>query len=192
MHLSRESGPYYDDGIASPTGSSRPNPRTISNEVFAQHTTTPNSKRSDFLWTWGQFLDHDLSLTEGAEEFLPVAVPAGDPQFDPQGTGQAIIPFGRALFDHATGTGTGNPRLQINEITGYIDGSMIYGSDALRAAWLRAGTGGRLKTTPSAVGDLLPFNDGTQPNAGSPEKPNLSTELFVAGDIRANEQPTLC
>jgi peroxidase len=45
--------------------------------------------------------------------------------------------------------------------------------------------------TPNSLGDLLPFNDGTQPNAGSPEVPDFSTSLFVAGDIRANEQPTL-
>jgi hypothetical protein len=33
--------------------------------------------------------------------------------------------------------------------------------------------------------------DGTIFNAGSPEEPNFSTSLFVAGDIRVNEQPTL-
>ena len=32
-------------------------------------------------------------------------------------------------------------------------------------------------------GDLLPFNDGSQDNAGG-----SSTNLFVAGDVRANEQ----
>ena len=40
-------------------------------------------------------------------------------------------------------------------------------------------------------GDLLPFNDGSQPNAGQSELPNLSKDFFVAGDIRANEQPGL-
>jgi peroxidase len=119
-------------------------------------------------------------------------VPAGDPVFDPDGTGTAIIPFRRAIFDPATGTSHWNPRQQINEITGFIDGSTVYGSDPERAAWLREGTGGRLRITPSPVGDLLPYNDGTQPNAGSPEAPDFSTTLFVAGDIRSNEQPTLC
>jgi peroxidase len=45
--------------------------------------------------------------------------------------------------------------------------------------------------THTAVGDLAPFNDGTVGNAGSPERPDLSTTLFIAGDIRINEQPTL-
>ena len=48
-----------------------------------------------------------------------------------------------------------------------------------------------LKVTSTAQGDLLPYNDGTIPNAGTPEKPDLSTASFVAGDIRVNEQPTL-
>lgn len=191
-HLLRESGPFYDDGVASPTGADRPNPRTLSNEVFAQDGSVPNPSRSDFLWTWGQFLDHDLGLTEGVEEFLPVEVPTGDPVFDPESTGTARIPFRRALFDHATGTGPGNPRRQVNQVTGYIDASNVYGSDATRASWLRTGVGGLLRTSSRPGGDLLPYNDGTQPNAGSPEVPDLSTDLFVAGDIRANEQPTLC
>jgi hypothetical protein len=192
IHLLRESGPYYADRISEPTGGNRPNPRNVSNALFAQTDSTPNPNLSDFMWTWGQFLDHDFSLTEGGDEPLPIAVPVGDPVFDPDFTGAAIIPFTRAVFDPDTGDSSANPRQQINQITAFIDGSNVYGSDEARAAWLREGVGGRLKVTPSAVGDLLPYNDGSQPNAGSPEVPDLSTELFVAGDIRANEQPTLC
>jgi peroxidase len=190
--LERESGPYYADGISAPTGTERPNPRVASNAIFSQDASIPNPNFSDFMWTWGQFVDHDIGLTEGAAEPLPIPVPIGDPIFDPEGTGTAIIPFARAVFDPATGTSRRNPRQQVNEITSFLDGSTVYGSDAARAAWLREGKGGRLKVTLSPVGDLLPYNDGTQPNAGSPEVPDLSTDLFVAGDIRANEQPTLC
>jgi peroxidase len=184
------SGAHYADGISSPAGPGRPGPRAVSNAVFAQDESLPNARGlSDFVWAWGQFVDHDLGLTEGLREPLPIPVPPGDPFFDPLGTGTQTIPFHRSLFDAATGTAT--PREQINEITAYLDASNVYGSTAERAAWLREWTGGRLKVTSSPVGDLLPFNDGTQPNAGSPEVPDFSTTLFVAGDIRANEQPTL-
>jgi len=184
------SGAHYADGLSSPAGPARPSPRAISNAIFAQDGSLPNAHGlSDVVWAWGQFLDHDLGLTEGVGAPLPIAVPAGDAFFDPLGTGTQVIPFRRSIFDPTTGTTS--PRQQVNEITAYIDASNVYGSTPERASWLRAGVGGRLKVTSASVGDLLPFNDGTQPNAGAPEVPDFSTTLFVAGDIRANEQPVL-
>ncbi len=183
------SGAHYADGISAMAGAGRPSPR-VASDLFAQTTSIPSRiGLSDYIWTWGQFLDHDLDLTEGTAESAPVAVPAGDPFFDPSNTGTQVIPFHRGLFDPTTGFTT--PRQQVNEITGFIDGSNVYGSSDARAQWLRTMSGGTLKVTATPVGRMLPFNDGTQPNAGSPEKPNLSTTLFVSGDIRVNEQPTL-
>jgi peroxidase len=188
--LRGSSGAHYADGLSSPAGADRPSARVVSNAIFAQDGPLPNARGlSDFVWAWGQFVDHDLSLTEAVGESLPIPVPSGDPFFDPLFTGVQTMPFRRSVFDAATGTTT--PRAQINEITAYLDGSNVYGSTPRRAAWLRTGVGGLLKVTPTPLGDLLPFNDGTQPNAGSPEVPDLATDLFVAGDIRANEQPTL-
>jgi len=191
VHLLRgSSGPHYGDGISTLNGASRPSPRAITQAIFAQSGSIPSrTGLSDFIWTWGQFLDHDLSLTEGSAESAPIAIPAGDPAFDPANTGTQVMPFHRGTFDPTTGNAT--PREQVNQLTGFIDGSMVYGSSDNRATWLRTMSGGRLKVSTSATGDLLPFNDGEQPNAGSPEKPDLSTSLFVAGDIRSNEQPTL-
>ena len=184
------SGAHYADGLFALAGETRPSPRAVSDAIFDQRVSIPSrTGLSDFIWTWGQFLDHDLDLTEAKGESEPIPVPAGDPFFDPLFTGTQTIAFHRSLYDPATGS-TG-PREQLNEVTAFIDASNVYGSTPARTAWLRAGIGGRLKVTPTAVGDLLPFNDGTQPNAGSPEAPNLSTTFFVAGDIRANEQPTL-
>ncbi|HEX3759033.1 MAG TPA: peroxidase family protein [Kofleriaceae bacterium] len=194
-HLLREaSGMHYTDGISAMARANGPSARAVSNAVFPQQGSLPSHLGiSDYIWTFGQFLDHDLGLTEGAafdgrtDAFIPI--PTGDVFFDPFATGTQVMPFHRGLFDGSTGITT--PRLQINELTSYIDGSNIYGSDDQRTAWLRSGTGGKLKVTHTSVGDLAPFNDGTQGNAGSPERPDLSTSLFVAGDIRINEQPTL-
>lgn len=190
--LRGSSGAHYSDGISALGGAGRPSPRAVSNALFKQTGSIPNGDGiSDFIWTWGQFLDHDLSLTEGANELTPVPVPLCDEYLDTLCTGTQEIPFRRSVYDPSTGTSSANPRQQFNEITGYQDGSNVYGSDPVRAHWLRTLQGGKLKVTHTAYGDLLPYNDGTQPNAGSPEKPDLSTNLFVAGDIRANEQPTL-
>lgn len=194
-HLLREaSGSHYTDGISAMPRQNGASAREVSNAVFTQVGSFPNHiGMSDYIWTFGQFLDHDFGLTEGAafdgrtDAFIKI--PKGDRFFDPAGTGTQLMSFHRGMFDGSTGITT--PREQINEITGYIDGSNVYGSDDARTAFLRSGSGGKLKVQHTAVGDMAPFNDGTQGNAGSPERPDPSTSLFVAGDIRVNEQPTL-
>lgn len=174
----------YADGIEALAGGERPSPREISNVVGAQYELRPNSVgASDVLWQWGQFLDHDLDLTDGTDPPEPadIAVPTGDPYFDPNATGTAVITFNRSVYVPHTGTSPANPRQQMNEITGWIDASNVYGSDPERAAALRTNDGtGRLRTS---AGNLLPFNTGGLPNAGGP-----SSSLFLAGDVRANEQ----
>jgi len=156
----------------------------VSNTVCIQEGDNENPLgATDFLWQWGQFVDHDIDLTDGTipPESAAIAVPIGDPYFDPDGTGAATIAFNRSLYDANTGTGPENSRQQINEISSWIDASNVYGSDAERAAALRTQDGtGRLKTSD---GNLLPFNMAGLPNAGGD-----SAALFLAGDVRANEQ----
>jgi hypothetical protein len=181
----------YADGIAMPARMDMPSPRALSNALCSQSANIVNDRDlSDWVWQWGQFIDHDITLSEFMQpiEPLPIAIPAGDPMFDPDGTGAHIIPLDRSVYDPESGTGVDRPRQQINQLTAFIDGSQVYGSSEQRAQWLRLGRGGRLKTS---AGDLLPFNDGSQVNAGPGGLPSHDTSLFVAGDIRANEQPGL-
>lgn len=182
--LKRMAAANYSDGLATMTWPGRPGPREISNAVVAQNAHRPNAAgASDFLWQWGQFLDHDIDLTEAGHPAEPAAipVPAGDPFFDPTYTGTAVIAFSRSIYDPASGASPWYPRRQMNQITGWIDGSNVYGSSEERAEALRAFDGsGRLATSP---GDLLPFNTYGLPNAGG-----AGADLFLAGDVRANEQ----
>lgn len=175
--------PDYENGSWTPAGDNRPNVRDISNTVAAQEKPIYNEKSaSDFIWQWGQFIDHDIDLTEGADPLEPfhIQIPTGDPAFDPQSTGTLQMSLNRSTYDPATGTDSKNPRQQMNQITAFIDASMVYGSDLLRAASLRANDGtGRLKIS---QGNLLPFSTTSLPNQGGP-----APTLFVAGDVRANE-----
>src|SRR5262249_48587153 len=124
---------------------------------------------SAMIYGWGQFLDHDLDLTTGASPREPfnIPVPRGDPTFDPNNTGTQVIPFGRSKSVPGTGTSTSNPRQQPNEITAFIDASMVYGSSDAVASALRTHVGGLLKTSPGKDGmigtqdDLLPYNNTT-------------------------------
>ncbi len=176
--LLRVADAAYTDGVSSLAGADRPDARTVSNELAADVSETALNDRdmSAFIYVWGQFVDHDIDLTEppttGAEE-ADIAVPIGDPQFDPDSTGTQTIDFTRSRYDTATGTSTSNPREQINEITSWIDGSIVYGSDKATADSLRTFVGGQLKTS---AGNLLPVDsDGS----------------FLAGDVRANENVEL-
>ncbi|WP_448551504.1 peroxidase family protein [Thalassotalea montiporae] len=186
-HLARWAVADYEDGIASLAGAARPSARVVSNNIHAQEDgeIIPNTfGTTDFLWQWGQFLDHDIGVTDGVEEAADIAVPRGDTYFDPRGTGEQTILFSRALFDHNTGTDQSNPREQENELTAWIDGSMIYGSDDERALALRVSEQSPYLAT--SEGNLLPFNINGQTNANAFAVDD--EQLFLAGDIRANEQ----
>ncbi len=166
------SGYEYGDSFSSPNDLDLPNPRDISNKIFSQNGDIYNhSNLSNFLWVWGQFLDHDINLTQEGHESYNIDVPRGDIYFDPYGTGEQQIAFTRSGYADGSGTGTDNPRLQVNKITAFIDASNVYGSTADKEAALK-GEGGKLKVSEE---NLLPTINGEH----GPE--------FLAGDIRANE-----
>ncbi|BAY84583.1 putative heme peroxidase [Calothrix parasitica NIES-267] len=177
----------YSNGFSTPTGQNRPNPRTISNAISQQQEDIPDPNGlTNLTWGFGQLLDHDLSLTPDSNRPINIQVPTGDPFLDPQGNGNVVIGVDDSLFIEGTGTDPSNPRQLPNEITAFIDGSNIYGSDEERTKFLRSNQGGKLKVS---EGNLLPFNDGTVEN-DNPTRQD-PTELFVAGDVRANENTVL-
>ncbi len=169
----------YADGSGLPSGGGEPSARAISNAIFAQDHLVPCSRNvSDYLWQWGQFIDHDMDLTPAASPLEPfdVAIPAGDPWFDPNNTGTQSMEMDRSFYQMINGV-----RQQMNSDTAFIDASQVYGSDAARAQELRTLDGtGRLKTS---AGNLLPYNLHGFPNAPSPDP-----SFFLAGDVRSNEQ----
>ena len=173
----------YGDGTGTPAGADRKSPREISNLVSAQTGTfIENSQRvSGFLWQWGQFVDHDMSLTRVANpaERFDIPVPKGDPQFDPRGLGDKAMPFQRSSFGIVNLI-----RQQINANSAFIDGSVVYGCGNQISQDLRTLDGtGHLKTSDN---NLLPFNVN-----GLPNQPDPSATFFLAGDVRANENSGL-
>ncbi len=168
----------YGDGISTPAGANRPNPRDISNAFNTQPGLAFDERGlSDFVWQWGQFIDHDTTLTLATTSpmFIDVTSPS-DPLFP-------FIPMFRSDYDFNTGTSLDNPRQQFNEITSYLDASMVYGSDEHRADVLREHKGGRMKMGPD---NLMMRNEPRLENDNPGNEPHPS--MFLAGDRRANEQ----
>ena len=157
---------HFADGVSA-LRTDLPNARTVSNLVVAgDGATTPNAEGlSGMMYAWGQFIDHDINLTLSDNvTHIDIAVPADDP------TLSGSISLTRSVINPLTGV-AGTPAVTTNNVTGWIDGSMVYGSDEVTAAGLR-GADGRLLTS---AGDNLPIVDGA----------------YVAGDIRVQENPDL-
>ena len=192
--ISRWMLPDFADGIGAPAGAFRPNARVVSNEIFSQPQRMENTAGfSEFFWAFGQLIDHDVNLVSSDPlEPLPVKVPLNDAYFEPN----SLLPFFRSRVAPGYGEQNGNSREYLNEVTAFLDGSAIYGSDEDQANWLRTFQGGYLKTSP---GNLLPWNtkDLTFNGFPDPDAPKMVNgsgtghRLFVAGDVRANEHPLL-
>lgn len=163
--FSRIGAAHFVDGVSEiRTG---PNARDISNIVVAGNGDTPDPNGySAFMYAWGQFIDHDIDLSKGGGANISISTSADDPIF--HGSSVALT---RAAVDPATGAGTSKPATIVNSITGWLDASMVYGSDATTAASLRL-SDGHMKTS---EGGNLPIVNGA----------------FLAGDVRAAENPDL-
>lgn len=145
-----------------------PNPRTMSNLISGGtgaggvDSQTTDTRATAWLYVFGQFVDHDLSLERSLPDgpAIDIPVPAGDPAF--QGSS---IQLQRDIKDPGTRTTT-------NTVAGYLDLSQVYGSTPEQAASLRAEDG------------LLASSHGGQalPMAG---------DAFVSGDARVMENPEL-
>ncbi|CAG0894315.1 unnamed protein product [Cyprideis torosa] len=179
----------------SSAGRTLPSARAVSAEVFkSDERVAEDQKTTAGFVQWGQFVDHDLTLgaifTLDAEgtghqcctedgrairnaEFpcFPIEIATDDPFYSP---------FRQRCMNFVRGRPA--PRLdcklgyaeQINQLTAWLDASMVYGSDDTEAAALRAFRGGQMRIQGRGQKSLLPLNP-------------REDEVFRAGDGRVNE-----
>ena len=184
----------YSDGVSQPrttsvTGRALPSARRISQTLHQDRLTQEKDGYSLMLMQWGQFLDHDLVLVpvsgppcthcQERRDCFPIPVPSQDPHFTGPGAPRCLA-FTRSVG----GQQELGPRQQINSLTSYIDGSMVYGSGEERNRLVRQGHLLRHSTLPGQ-GPLLPLASNI------PDCRSSSGHCFLAGDQRANEQPGL-
>ncbi|XP_062998433.1 dual oxidase 2 [Elgaria multicarinata webbii] len=140
--LSRLLHANYADGVYQALQEPHvPNARRLSDVVARGNSGLPSQENRTVLGVFFGF--HVLSEILEAEmpgcpaEFLNLAIPQGDPIFDPSGLGDVVLPFQRMQWAPGTGRSPNKPRDQVNGVTGWLDGSAIYGpthswSDSLR------------------------------------------------------------
>jgi hypothetical protein len=202
--LLRVSAPQYANGINSPSLPQNPSARLVSDILNSQTdpanpsqelNTIDQNSLSDFGYAFGQFMDHDLDLTQGTGAADNISVPVGDPIGGPNDT---PLSFNRSATDPNTGTSTSNPLQNPNSITSYFDLSQVYGSDKATDDALRTLSGGQMKTSPGGLppvesqftaAQLATINvpEGGMANAG----PAPNSTLYVTGDTRGNENGEL-
>lgn len=165
--------------LARPNG---PNARNVSN-VLCKGAAVPNSAGlSNMFWAFMQFIDHTIDLTptqsgDGAEK-LYITVPSNDDYY----VAGRVITMTRSKYVLQNGV-----RRALNDIGSFLDGTNLYGNSDQRCRQLRAldGTGKMLVSMANNGEVLLPRNTVSldMANAGS----SALTDLFAAGDVRANE-----
>jgi peroxidase len=144
---------------------------------------------------FGQFLDHDMTLTPEGDKTCcagsldvdcwSIPIYANDSFYSKLIRPQSCLDFTRSsVYCFPTETGV---REQMNILTAYVDASNVYGSDSEREFQLREFSRGRLRVN-RLNPNLLPTVAEVEEIIG--EKIKFMGE-FLAGDERVNEMPAL-
>jgi hypothetical protein len=174
-----------------------PDARFISNRIFNDGGQNVFSEHqlSQWVWVWGQFLDHTFGLRQDkSDETINIPFNADDP-LESFTNDLGVLPFTRTAA--APGTGVKNVRQQVNTQNSFIDAEGVYATTPERQDWLREGSLDGDPTNNKAT-FLLP--DGQLPDrnargdaASAPEMAvdggllAHPADAKVAGDVRANE-----
>lgn len=210
--------PVFADGISEPRVSvvnnqPLPSARVIStgghpDDGFHDHAVTIT------LVAWGQFMDHDVTLTAEAKDLktqkspkccvnglpvppseahplcFPIEVPANDAFYSQHKN--RCINFSRNEAGLRQNCRLG-PRTAFNTISSYIDAGTVYSNSEKVSADVRLFKGGLLKMLPVFeefnMKPLLPLKL-ENPNEGC-IRPSEDVYCFLAGDGRVNEQTVL-
>ncbi|KAA0192579.1 Heme binding peroxidase-1 [Hyalella azteca] len=193
----------YGDGVSVPRQSAQgeflPSSRIVSLTVHGDHSNA-HKYMTALAATLGEFVFHDLFHTpqmagyvgqrlrccnvqfnDFHPECYPIRLPENDPVYSRvQEKCQEYVRSGTAP---RTGCTLG-PREQINQVSGFLDGSVIYGSSKAESDELRSFKRGQLAVQRGPQGTQLLPADENQVDCRSSSKKH---RCFKSGDVRVNE-----
>ncbi|MEO0686319.1 MAG: peroxidase family protein, partial [Cyanobacteria bacterium J06649_11] len=184
----------------------RPSARVISNATskLDKGETDPSSNGLTAInWSFGQLINHDLNLARLSEDSFNIDIPKDDanfttdipptPTINRQKDGGLEFEFPRNAFKSGTGVikdGKSKPGKVPNDLTHWLDLSVVYGSEKELAKSLRSFEEGKLKffseETVKTSDDLLPSDTDMVMRGGF-----FQGVGFLAGDERVSEQDAL-
>ncbi|XP_066132664.1 dual oxidase 2 isoform X1 [Saccopteryx bilineata] len=187
----------YADGVYQALGEPLlPNPRRLSDAAARGRAGLASPRNRTVLGVFfGYHVLSDLVSVERPgcpAEFLNIRIPRGDPVFDRNHLGDVVLPFQRSRWDPKTGQSPSNPRDLTNEVTGWLDGSAIYGSSPSWSDALRSFSRGQLASGPDpafprAAQDPLLMWSAPDPATGL----RGPRGLYAFGAERGNREPFL-
>ncbi|XP_012225863.2 dual oxidase 2-like isoform X2 [Linepithema humile] len=198
----------YEDGVYKPSGSNRPEPLEISEKLLSGKigTKSKTGKNALLVFFGQQVVEEILDAQRPAcpPEYININIPENHRYRDK--LEHTTMPVLRTRYDHRTGHSPNNPRQQLNEITPFLDGGVIYGTSKAWSDLLRTNADGTLEPNGQLAtayfGNYPAFNDIRLPMA-NPPPPNHHdeyisqhrtenvTRYFRLGNPRGNENPFL-
>lgn len=146
-------GIMYRDKTYQPLTAGRPNPRTLSQQLFSSppslQARSSLTGRTALVAYYGQQVFAELhgGVQAGCPiEYFNIPIPECDATFDPHCTGVESMPMARSRYLATSGQGPSIPRVQLADSSPWIDGGTIYGNGKTWADALRERQGGRLKS----------------------------------------------
>ena len=147
MPLERKLLGAYADGVYEPSGAERANVLLISNLTQQGITGRFSDVRTTLYIFFGQQVVEEVLDAQRPgcpPEYFNMKIPRCHPLYDPACRGDLEIPFLRNRYDFRTGYSPGTPRQQLNEITPWLDGGLMYGPNKAWADTLRLYKDGQL------------------------------------------------
>ncbi|XP_024892800.1 dual oxidase 2-like [Temnothorax curvispinosus] len=199
----------YEDGVYKPSGSKRPEPLEISEKLLSGKIGSKSrTGRNALLVFFGQQVVEEILDAQRPAcppEYINIKIPKNH-RYRINKPGHTEMPVLRTRYDHRTGHSPNNPRQQLNEITPFLDGGLIYGTSKAWSDVLRTSTGGILQEDGQLASSDFPlypdYNTVRLPMANPPPPihhhqyvsrhyTESVTRYFKLGNPRGNENPFL-